>query len=392
MSEKLAEVFEQYDIEMIGTRKGRGATILTTTEGLFILEPFRGNMNRLEQEHVLKQLFLQEGYHNIDYCIPNRDGMLFTCDKYRQPFVMKKHFDGEECDMHNMEDMIRAVKELAILHTYGQKVAKKYFRAWKENQSQKEKDRLEEIRFALENGEELEKLAYLYDINPVVLEETLRASAEEESSCDLSETGEPHHFESVLDVFFRHNKELKKIHRYIIKVKRKSAFENLFLQVYPKYYQQGVLCVERMKEKQMESEEPFLGHYGICHGSYNHHNVLLTEEQVAIVHFENFSKGNQLGDLYQFARKAMEKNHYNFQLLNELIDTYHHIIPLSKEDYQYLFVLFSYPEKFWKIANRYYNAKKSFLSPKYTEKLENVILQETEKDNMLKEYFSFHLG
>ena len=391
MSEKLAEVFEQYDIQILGTRKGRGATILTTPKGLCILEPFRGNMNRLEQEHVLKQLFLQEGYHNIDYFIPNKDGILFTSDKYRQPFVMKQYFEGEECDMRNVEDMIRAVKELAIFHTYGKKVARKFPHAWRESQRQKERDRIEELRFALENGEELEKLAYLYDINPVVLEETLQASVNSEDEKDVKLDGEPKHYESILDVFLRHNKELKKIHQYVIKVKRKNAFENLFLQVFQKYYEQGKSCVERMQKERMDSEKQFKEHYGICHGSYNQHNVLMTQEQIAIVHFDCFSKGNQLGDLYQFSRKAMEKNHYDFRLLNELLEAYHHIIPLSQEDYQYLFVLFSYPEKFWKIANRYYNAKKAFLSPKYLEKLETVILQETEKDNMLKEYFSFHL-
>ena len=50
MSEKLAEVFEQYDIEILSAKKGRGATILTTTEGMRILEPFRGSVTRLEQE------------------------------------------------------------------------------------------------------------------------------------------------------------------------------------------------------------------------------------------------------------------------------------------------------------------------------------------------------
>ena len=57
MSEKLAEVYEQYDMEILSTRKGRGATILTTTDGLRILEPFRGSVTRLEQEYVLKELF-----------------------------------------------------------------------------------------------------------------------------------------------------------------------------------------------------------------------------------------------------------------------------------------------------------------------------------------------
>ena len=87
MSEKLAEVFEQYDIEILSAKKGRGATILTTTEGMRILEPFRGSVTRLEQEYVLKELFFKVGSDNLDRIIPNKDGQLLTCDKYRLPYV-----------------------------------------------------------------------------------------------------------------------------------------------------------------------------------------------------------------------------------------------------------------------------------------------------------------
>ena len=90
MSEKLSEVFEQYDMEITDTRKGRGSTILITKEGMRILEPFRGSMVRLEQEYVLKQLFLERGLERLDHIIPNRDGQLFTCDKYRQPYWQSK--------------------------------------------------------------------------------------------------------------------------------------------------------------------------------------------------------------------------------------------------------------------------------------------------------------
>ena len=57
---------------------------------------------------------------------------------------------------------------------------------------------------------------------------------------------------------------------------------------------------------------------------------------------------------------------------------------MSEADFQYIYILFSYPEKFWKIANSYYNTNKAFLSPKYIEKLQTVILQEEEKQEMLK--------
>lgn len=411
MSEKLAEVYEQYDMEILSVRKGRGATILTTTDGLRILEPFRGNMTRLEQEYVLKKLFVEEGFVNVDVIIPNRDEKLFTCDKYRQPFVLKKHFDGEECRMAEAEDIIRATRILAIFHTCGKEVAKLFPAAWERSKEDKRKKWIEEVKKALEDGEEMEKIAFLYGIRESVLEEILKLNiVKEESELDNAmkrkensanigtkenefENTEENKELEIMNTVKRHNLELKKIRKFVGRVKKKNAFENLFLQVFHDYYEQGMTCEnmleEVVKKRKEEVEKTYGNHFGICHGSYNQHNVILNENGEAIVHFERFSRGNQLDDLYQFARKAMEKNHFDFKLLVEMLETYGKVIPLSKEDYHYIYIMFAYPEKFWKIANGYYNANKAFLSPKYMEKLENVILQENEKRKMLLEFLSF---
>lgn len=410
MSEKLAEVYEQYDMEILATRKGRGATILTTTSGLRILEPFRGSVTRLEQEYVLKQLFEGAGCTNLDYLIPNKEGNLFTCDKYRQPFVLKKHFEGNECDMHNPSDIVRAVRALARFHIYGKKIVFQFQDAWQESLQEKEQKRIEEIKRAIADGEEIEKISYVYEISSNALEEALRA-AEMKEGQEKKETigkntdkGKPK--ENVIEkdmddfdienTFVRHNKELKKIQKFIMGVKRKNAFENLFLQVFWDYYRQGVECVEMLsqvlkKEDGVSAENIFQNHYGICHGSYNQHNVILDDKSEAIVHFERFSRGNQLNDLYQFARKVMEKNHFGFTQLEDIFKTYGEQLELTTEDYRYMYILFSYPEKFWKIANSYYNTSKAFLSPKYLEKLETVILQETEKHSMLQEYKKYYI-
>lgn len=405
MSEKLAEVYEQYDMEILSTKKGRGATILNTTDGVRILEPFRGSIVRLEQEYVLKQLFLKEGCSNLDYLIPNKEGQLFTCDKYRQPFVLKKHFEGNECDMHTPSDIVRAVEALARFHIYGKRVAVWFSDAWQDAKQEKEKKRIAEIKRAIVDGEELEKLAYIYEISQNALEEALSlepVNGEEQTEKPYNKNSENHGTikdmdkgkeadSDIEDTFIRHNKEIKKIKNFVTKVKRKNSFETLFLQVFSDYYQQGIQCVEMLSEvldtgQAASAEQAFQNHYGICHGSYNHHNVILSEEEEFIVHFEKFSKGNQLNDLYQFARKAMEKNHFDFELLKNIFEVYSEKIELSKEDYQYIYILFSYPEKFWKIANSYYNTNKAFLSPKYLEKLQTVILQETEKHAMLETF------
>lgn len=410
MSEKLAEVYEQYDMEILATRKGRGATILTTTGGLRILEPFRGSVTRLEQEYVLKQLFEEAGCTNLDYLIPNKEGSLFTCDKYRQPFVLKKHFEGNECDMHNPSDIMRAVRALARFHIYGKKIVFQFQDAWQESLQEKEQKRIEEIKRAIADGEEIERISYVYEISSNALEEALRTVKIKEGQEKKGTAGKKTDKESpgvnvtekdmddfdIENTFVRHNKELKKIQKFIMGVKRKNTFENLFLQVFWDYYRQGVECVEMLsqvlkREAGVSTENIFQNHYGICHGSYNQHNVILDDKSEAIVHFERFSRGNQLNDLYQFARKVMEKNHFGFTQLEDIFNTYGEQIELTTEDYRYMYILFSYPEKFWKIANSYYNTSKAFLSPKYLEKLETVILQETEKHSMLEEYKKYYI-
>lgn len=401
MSEKLVEVYDKYNIEVLGSRRGRGATILSTTDGLRILEPFRNSVSRLEQEHVLKELFQMEGFNDMDIIIPNRNGELITYDRYHQPFVMKKHFEGNECDMRSITDVIRAVEKLSSFHVCGQKVVQSFPKEWENVKQRKEQEQLKEMKQALEEGEELEQVARMYGMSPSVVREILKEPEATQGKMnqkqELFNNGKNESkdtVEGVLDTFVRRNRELRKIRKFVGGVKRKNSFENLFLKVFPEYYNKGLQCEEIFGEvlKTEETDADKMNrHYGICHGNYNHHNVIMGDRTEAIVHFERFSRGNQLEDLYQFARKVMEKNHFDYETLEILLSAYAKKIEISKEDYRYLYVLFSYPEKFWKIANSYYNTNKAFLSPKYVEKLETVIEQEKEKSEMLSQYFSFHL-
>lgn len=52
----------------------------------------------------------------------------------------------------------------------------------------------------------------------------------------------------------------------------------------------------------------------------------------------------------------------------DLIRGYDRVRKLSPEELKYLYVYLAYPEKFWKIANRYYNSHKAWLSGRNIEK------------------------
>ena len=57
MNERYQEVLEQYEMELLSVRKGRGAWICETDKGLKLLQEYRGTVRRLEfEDQVLEKL------------------------------------------------------------------------------------------------------------------------------------------------------------------------------------------------------------------------------------------------------------------------------------------------------------------------------------------------
>lgn len=187
----------------------------------------------------------------------------------------------------------------------------------------------------------------------------------------------------TLRTFQRHNREMKRVRSYMRQIATKSEFDYLYLSCFDMFHQQGI---EVVKQLELSQETILKQRWYYCHGAYHQHNILLCKDGIATVNFEHFMVDNQLTDLYTFLRKAMEKNEYQPELLFRMIETYGQVIPLTKEDYIFLYYLLWYPEKFWKISNQYNNMNKAWIPPKTFEKLQTVIRQETLKQELLEQY------
>ena len=86
---------------------------------------------------------------------------------------------------------------------------------------------------------------------------------------------------------------------------------------------------------------------------------------------------------YQFLRKLLEKNCWSASLGLSMLTAYETQRILSETDRKQLYYRFSYPEKFWKIVNFYYNNGKAWIPDKNREKLETLLCQENEKVRFL---------
>lgn len=325
MSDKMSEVYEAYDMEVIQTMRGRGATILKTDKGLFQLKIPEVNESRLNAEFEFKEKLYLMGYDKTDRCIKNKQDELVTFDRYNNPYVLRQYYDGRECNATSPGDISLAIENLAKLHIACKKV---------------------------------------FDST--------------ESDVHIRVSGD----------FRRRNQELKRVRNYIARKKSKKTFEELYIKAYDYFYKQALAC----QDTGMDNNDTGMNnrHLGYCHGMYNHHSVLISqsgtlEPVVQTINFDRFYVGNQLDDLYHFIRKIVEKNNYSFDIMIKMLNDYSKICKLDSDDIDYIYTLYCYPEKFYKISNQYINSPKNWISPKMIEKLSKVMEDEEQKIELLCE-------
>ena len=327
MDDKLDEVIKRYPVTVKSKRRIRGAVLLDTDKGICMIKTYAAGKNRLLFEENIKKLLIDGGYSDVDYVIPNTDGELLTDDNSGNRWLMKKWYNGEECDIKDIHKVLPVSANMAVLHkimVMGQK-----------------------------NAEGI----------PV-----------KTKKMDLQ------------SIFLRHNKEIKRVHSYIREKRQKNEMEICLLNSYQNFFEQGNVAEEFLKDSGYDKlYEETVRHGIIVHGSYNYHNIILSGDRVITTNFERADIGIQIIDLYDFLRKVMEKNSWNMETGIQIIEEYNKQRKLGKEEQKVLYALLLYPEKYWKLVNFYYNGKKSWMSAKNYEKLQRICSQEQERHKFLKE-------
>lgn len=326
MNDRAVELLEQYEIEVLRTRKGRGAIVCDTDRGCLILKEYAGSQDRIElQDRILKQI-AAAGWVDVESIIPDKEGALFVKDGEGTGYVLKTWREGRECNIHEKEECREAVRILARLHG----------------------------DMALPGDTPDLPMAF---------------SPERE--------------------YDKHNKELKRVRKYLMQKGQKTWFEISLLKCFDLFLDQAFFVTEQWKaycgSRAASSKCADLVFF--CHGDYQYHNILRDGGRWFLVNFEKCLRDDPIRDLYLLLRKLLEKGNWSVALGAELLEAYGKERPLTPESQVDLYYRLAYPEKFWKIVNFYYNSRKSWIPGKNQEKLERLIAQEGEKQRFLTEVF-----
>lgn len=256
-------------------------------------------------------LTIKESGLNVDSFLENQEGSLVSRDKDEIPFTLQYWYDGRECDTKSRDDILKSVRSLAELH----------------------------------------KVMKLPMVNDYVEK-------------------------SLQEEYVRHNQEIRKIRKFIRKKGPTSLFEKDFLGSVEWFLKKGEEALAMLEDSSYETlRQQSMEEGRICHGEYNQHNVLIMKGSTAVTNFGHWGFDIQAADLYRFMRKVLEKYNWDLVLAREMLRVYHQVRPISPLEWQNLRVRFTYPEKYWKLANYYYSHNKAWISEKNIEKLKILVKQ-----------------
>lgn len=338
MEDRNLELFRQYNIKIYNTYRIRGAFIIETDKGLKLLKSLESSKSRIDFENTVLEYLTVQNYPYVDLYVRNNTNEIITEDSAGNKYILKNWFPGEECNLRDEADVADAAINLAILHSL-----------------------LREVPLTKEQVE--------YNTSATLME-----------------------------LFDKRNRELKRVRGYIREKRKKNEFELCYLNCYDEFYDQSQEATRILGESNyVQLMKEAIEHRHVCHGNYTYHNVIMLKgdkalssslsfntaspevsaaglkgsvgAKMATTNFDKACIGVQITDLYQFMRKVMEKNDWDMDIGSMILDKYTGILPVDNDELKLLYILLLYPEKFWKITNFYYNGKKSWVPQRNIQKL-----------------------
>ena len=330
MEDKISDLLAQYDLVVYRAGRVKGAWILETDRGLKCLGSYSCSEGKAAFEQKVKLFAAEHGFPSLDLFVENKEHGFLVQGPYNEQFVMRDWFYGEECDAKNKEHVLQTVKTLARLHN---------------------------------------------SLHGLTL------SAQEREFCLQ---------QKIPELLERRNKELRRVRTYIRSKKQKTIFEQTFLAQFDSQAEKAeeavALLDNTVYERYFNSR---IENGSMLHGNFTHHSVmLLTEKDMAVIGFDKAVMGIQIQDFYQLFRKMMEKWDWDISLGYDMVEAYQSVRPVPAEEWQLLRLLLTYPEKFWKVANRYYNNRKSWIPEKNMQKLLQTMEQAKKKEDSIKTLFT----
>lgn len=327
MHELEIQLQENYDIKINNITNFRDMFIANTSRGKRLIKITTLKQDRVYFIAEVKEHLFNNGFCNIDRNIYTNTGKAFITYN-NQNIYMSNFIDGRECNLDNKEESIKCARLLANMHK-----ASKGFTCSDVSGARSELGRL------------------------------------------------PGCYRKRLD-------EIKKLKKNAQKGKLK--FDNLMCQYVDYFYELGQNAINLLDTSEyFELVEEAEKSKNISHHDFNHHNIFIQEDQMHLINFEYSCYDLKIYDLVNLLRRKMRKCDWNIYEADRIINEYCKIESLCESEFELMKIMFMFPQKFWRVVNKYYNSKKGCTEKSYINRLQEVIDEIKFLDVFLKDFGLF---
>ena len=113
LEERVAEVLARYELEILRSYRVRGAYVLETRQGLYLYRSYSGTETRASQEAAIQQCLMDRGFERVDRYLASTTGEFLGIDAMGEAHVVKRWYQGEECNLREPLEAERAAQTLA---------------------------------------------------------------------------------------------------------------------------------------------------------------------------------------------------------------------------------------------------------------------------------------
>ncbi|NFO29954.1 CotS family spore coat protein [Clostridium botulinum] len=315
------EIERQFDIKIETIKANKGVYYLKTNKGERCLKRINYGPQKLLFVYGAKEHLVKNGFGNLDRYYLNVNDEPYALVN-EDLYTLSEWLEGRECDFRNIDEVKIAAKTLAGMH------------------------------------------------------EASKGYDPPENSKLKSDLGRwPHLME-------KRTKSLDKMKDIIRKKNIKNDFDMIYLRSMEFYRDLGKQALQTLKESNYyelcmvaEQEKTF------CHHDFTYHNIIIdNNEKPHIIDFDYCKREVRTFDISNFMIKVLKRVDWNIDFAKAIIEAYNSVCKLRDDEYKVLYAYLQFPQRYWRLANRYYYNEVNWGQNTFTNKLSSII---DEKDKFL---------
>jgi len=327
------EIERQFDIKIESIKPNKGVYQLKTNKGVRCLKKISYGTQKLLFVYGAKEHLYNNGFKNIDRYYLNTDEKAYALVN-EDIYTLSEWIEGRECDFYNDEDLVLATRALANFH-----IASKGYEPSENSKLKSDLGRWPHL---------MEKRIKSFD----KMKEMVRKKKNHKSDFDLG--------------YIRSVDYYKNLGKKALAILNDSNYYNL--------------C------KDTEEEKSF------CHHDFTYHNIILGEDSsVSVIDFDYCKRELRTFDLANYMIKVLKRREWNFDIAKAIIDNYNEVSLLREDEYKVLYAFLIFPQRYWRICNRYYYNEVNWVQNTFNKKMEELVAEQEKFEafmNAFKEFYN----